>query len=62
MCKSVCKMGDLDDIKNRICNAMTSQGTYSSDLDLCIELCAGSYLAFRIALSDISKTRMKSFV
>ena len=62
MCKSVCKMSDLDDIKNKIRNAMTSQGTYIPDLDLCIELCAGSYMAFRIALSDISKKRMKSFV
>jgi len=55
-------MGDLDDAKNRIRNAMISQGTYISDLDLCIELCAGSYMAFRIALNDISKKRMKSFV
>lgn len=55
-------MSDLDDIKNKIQNAMASQGTYISDLDLCIELCAGSYMAFRIALSDISKKRMKSFV
>ncbi len=62
MCKSVCKMSDLDDIKNKIRYAMTSQGTYIPDLDLCIELCAGSYMAFRIALSDISKKRMKSFV
>ena len=68
MCKSVCKMSDLDDIKNKIRDAMTSQGTYIPDLDLCIELCAGSYMAFRIAqiqvrnLSDISKKRMKSFV
>ena len=45
MCKSVCKMSDLDDIKNKIRNAMTSQGTYIPDLDLCIELCAGSYMA-----------------
>ena len=62
MCKSVCKMSDLDDIKNKIRNAMTSQGTYIPDLDLCIELCAGSYMAFRIALSDISIKRMKFFV
>lgn len=55
-------MGDLDDIKEKIIKAMVSQGTYVSDLDLCVELCAGSYMAFRIALSDISKKRMKSFV
>lgn len=55
-------MGDLDDIKEMIRKAMVSQGTYTEDLDLCIELCAGSYMAFRIALSDISKKRMKSFV
>ena len=55
-------MGDLEDIKYKISKAMASQGTYTPDLDLCIELCAGSYMAFRIALSDISKSRMKSFV
>lgn len=55
-------MNDLDDIKKRILLAMESQGTYSSDLDLCIELCAGSYLAFKIALKDISKKNIKSFV
>lgn len=55
-------MGDLDDIKEMISKAMASQGTYTPDLDLCIELCAGSYMAFRIALTDISKKRMQSFV
>lgn len=55
-------MGDLDDIKEKISKAMASQGTYTSDLDLCIELCAGSYMAFRIALADISKKRMKCYV
>ena len=55
-------MGDLEDIKDKISKAMASQGTYTPDLDLCIELCAGSYMAFRIALSDISKSRMKSYV
>ena len=55
-------MSDLDDIKEKIRNAMESQGTYTEDLDLCITLCAGSYLAFQIALNDISKKRMKSYV
>ncbi|MFV0327691.1 MAG: P27 family phage terminase small subunit [Bacteroides xylanisolvens] len=55
-------MSDLDDIKQRICTAMETQGTYSTDLDLCIELCAGAYLAFKIALKDISKRGVHSFV
>lgn len=55
-------MVDIESAKERIRNAMVSQGTYTVDLDLCIELCAGSYVAFRIALSDISKKNMKSFV
>ena len=53
-------MCDLDDIKEKIRAAMESQGTYTEDLDLCITLCAGSYMAFQIALNDISKKRMKS--
>lgn len=55
-------MSDLDDIKENIRTAMDSQGTYTPDLELCIELCAGSYMAFKIALADISKKRIKSFV
>ena len=55
-------MCDLDDIKEKIRAAMESQGTYTEDLDLCITLCAGSYMAFQIALNDISKKRMKSYV
>lgn len=55
-------MSTLDDIKEIIRASMETQGTYTPELDLCIELCAGSYLAFKIALSDISKSRMKSFV
>ena len=54
-------MATLDDITEKIRSAMEAQGTYTPELDLCIELCAGSYMAFRIALSDISKKRMKSF-
>ena len=53
-------MCDLDDIKEKIRAAMESQGTYTEDLELCITLCAGSYMAFQIALNDISKKRMKS--
>ena len=55
-------MCDLDDIKEKIRAAMESQGTYTEDLELCITLCAGSYMAFQIALNDISKKRMKSYV
>lgn len=55
-------MTDFEDIKQRIRAAMESQGTYSNDLDLCIELCAGAYLAFKIALKDISKRGVHSFV
>ena len=51
-------MATLDDITEKIRSAMEAQGTYTPELDLCIELCAGSYMAFRIALSDISKKRM----
>ena len=54
-------MSDLDDIKEKIRAAMNSQGTYTSDLDLCITLCAGSYIAFKIALNDIAKKK-RSFV
>ena len=54
-------MCDLDDIKEKIRAAMNSQGTYTSDLDLCITLCAGSYIAFKIALNDIAKKK-RSFV
>lgn len=54
-------MSDLDDIKEKIRAAMASQGTYTPDLDLCITLCAGSYVAFRIALNDISKKK-RSYV
>lgn len=55
-------MVDLDEIKQSIRSAMESQGTYTSDLDLCIEICAGSYLAFKIALNDISKKNIRAFV
>lgn len=55
-------MRDLDDIKETIRKAMISQGTYTEDLGLCIDLCAGSFMAFQIALNDISKKRMKSYV
>lgn len=55
-------MDSLDDIKERIRAAMDSQGTYTEDLELCITLCAGSFMAFQIALNDISRKRMKSFV
>lgn len=55
-------MVDFDEIKQKIRSAMESQGTYTSDLDLCIEICAGSYLAFKIALSDISKKNIRTFV
>ena len=51
-------MCDLDDIKEKIRAAMESQGTYTEDLELCITLCAGSYMAFQISLNDISKKRM----
>lgn len=54
-------MTDLDDIKEKIRAAMESQGTYTGDLDLCISLCAGSYIAFKIALNDIAKKK-KSYV
>lgn len=54
-------MSDLDDIKEKIRAAMNSQGTYTSNLDLCITLCAGSYIAFKIALNDIAKKK-RSFV
>jgi len=54
-------MANLDDVKENIRNAMESQGTYTPDLDLCITLCAGSYVAFRIALNDIA-TKKKSYV
>lgn len=54
-------MSEIDGIKERIKAAMESQGTYSEDLDLCIFLCAGSYLAFKIALGDITK-RKKAYV
>ena len=62
ICKKAAKMSDLDDIKEKIRTAMESQGTYTEGLDLCISLCAGSYMAFQIALNDISKKRMKSYV
>lgn len=55
-------MCDLDDIKEKIRTAMESQGTYTEDLELCITLCAGSFMAFLIALGDISKKRMHSYV
>lgn len=61
ICKNAYKMSDLDDIKEKIRAAMNSQGTYTSDLDLCITLCAGSYIAFKIALNDIAKKK-RSFV
>lgn len=54
-------MIDLDDIKEKIRIAMESQGTYTEDLELCISLCAGSYVAFKIALNDITKKK-KSYV
>lgn len=50
-------MSDLDDIKGIIRTAMESQGTYTPDLDLCVTLCAGSFIAFKIALGDIIKKK-----
>ncbi len=55
-------MTPLDEIKNRIQTAMKSQGTYSADLDLCIEICAGSCLAFQIALRAIEKRNIRAFI
>lgn len=55
-------MSDFDEIKQRIISAMESQGTYTADLSMCIDLCAGAFLAFKIALRDISKKNIKSFV
>lgn len=60
--KHIKNVENLDDIKEKIRAAMEVQGTYTPELDLCIELCAGSFMAFKIALADISKKRMKSFV
>lgn len=54
-------MGKIDAIKEQIKTAMESQGTYSEDLDICIDLCAGAYQAFNIALRDISKLK-KAYV
>ena len=55
MCKKYIKMADLEKEKELIRSAMRSQGTYTEDLDLCITLCAGSYMAFQIALNHIRK-------
>ena len=55
-------MSNLDDIKEHIRTALETQGTYTPELDMCIELCAGSYLAFKITLADISKKSVHSFV
>lgn len=55
-------MTDFDEIKQSIISAMKSQGTYSEDLELCIELCAGAFLAFKIALNDMRKKNVRSFV
>lgn len=51
----------LDEAKGKIREALESQGTYSSSLDLCISLCAGSFVAFQIALCDIEKKK-KAYV
>lgn len=54
-------MSDLDSIKNIIRAAMKSQGTYTEDLELTISDCAGSFIAYRIALGDIVKLK-KSYL
>lgn len=54
-------MTDLGAIEERIRTAMKAQETYTPDLDLCISLCAGAYVAFRIALNDIIKQK-KAYV
>lgn len=54
-------MSHLDDVKGIIRTAMESQGTYTPDLDLCVTLCAGSFVAFEIALGDIIKKK-KSYI
>lgn len=50
-------MTDLDSIKKTIRTAMESQGTYTEDLDLTITDCAGSFMAYRIALNDVTKLK-----
>ena len=55
-------MSDLDDIKNRIINAMISEGTYNPNLDLYIEICADTCAAFKKVSSDVLGKRTKSFV
>lgn len=46
-------MEKLSSIKNKIKKALKNQGVYSPNLDICIGMAAGSYLAFLHALSDI---------
>lgn len=54
-------MANLEAIEEQIRSAMETQGTYTPELDLCISLCAASYVAFKVAFNDISKQK-KAYV
>ena len=46
-------MEELKRIESKIRKAVRNQGNYSKDLEVCISMAAGSYLAFTLALRDI---------
>lgn len=46
-------MEELKKIESKIRKAVRNQGNYSKDLEVCISMAAGSYLAFMLALQDI---------
>lgn len=47
------RMSEFNTTKNRIKNALKSQGTYSKDMDLIIDLCAKSCVVMNKAYKDI---------
>lgn len=50
-------MADIEIVKQRIYKAMKSQNTYSDDLDMAINTCAGAYISTCLAMSDILKLK-----
>lgn len=48
-------MESIEKITGRIKKALKKQGTYSKDMDICIDVCAGNYRSFLLAMKDVNE-------
>lgn len=47
-------MDDVKKITAKIKKALMKQCTYSKDMDICIDVCAGNYRSFLLAMKDVN--------